>query len=109
MCGRPVDTCPLVVAGRRRHDPVGDLVGTPLVEEVSQRGDRGSTMPSGPDGRRPPSAPRGWLPALLVAAHMLGACVVWVGTLNVLWKLRERAAATPAPRQANVAEPAAPR
>ncbi len=47
------------------------------------------------------------LPALLVAAHMLGACVVWVGTLNVLWKLRERTATAPAPRQATVAEPAA--
>lgn len=46
------------------------------------------------------------LPVLLVGAHMLGACLVWVGTLNVLWSLRERPAhaavpATPQP----VAEP----
>lgn len=36
------------------------------------------------------------LPVLLVAAHMLGACLVWVGTLGVLWSLRERPAARPA-------------
>ncbi len=30
------------------------------------------------------------LPVLLVGAHMLGACLVWVGTLSVLWSLRER-------------------
>ncbi|MFB9357052.1 COX15/CtaA family protein [Actinoplanes nipponensis] len=30
------------------------------------------------------------LPVLLVGAHMLGACLVWVATLNVLWRLRER-------------------
>jgi len=30
------------------------------------------------------------LPVVLVAAHMLGACLVWVATLNVLWSLRER-------------------
>lgn len=30
------------------------------------------------------------LPVLLVGAHMLGACLVWTGTLNVLWSLRER-------------------
>jgi cytochrome c oxidase assembly protein subunit 15 len=30
------------------------------------------------------------LPVLLVGAHMLGACLVWVATLNVLWSLRER-------------------
>jgi heme a synthase len=36
------------------------------------------------------------LPVLLVGAHMLGACLVWVGTLNVLWSLRERPAHAPA-------------
>jgi cytochrome c oxidase assembly protein subunit 15 len=30
------------------------------------------------------------LPVLLVGTHMLGACLVWVGTLSVLWSLRER-------------------
>ncbi|GID95004.1 heme A synthase [Amorphoplanes digitatis] len=37
------------------------------------------------------------LPVLLVGAHMLGACLVWVATLGVLWSLRERPATTPAP------------
>ena len=38
------------------------------------------------------------LPVALVAAHMLGASLVWTGTLAVLWSLRERPpapAATP--------------
>jgi cytochrome c oxidase assembly protein subunit 15 len=30
------------------------------------------------------------LPVLLVAAHMLGSCLVWLATLAVLWSLRER-------------------
>jgi cytochrome c oxidase assembly protein subunit 15 len=30
------------------------------------------------------------LPVILVGAHVLGACLVWVGTLSVLWSLRER-------------------
>ncbi|MEU8607025.1 COX15/CtaA family protein [Actinoplanes sp. NPDC048791] len=30
------------------------------------------------------------LPVILVGAHMLGACLVWVATLSVLWSLRER-------------------
>jgi cytochrome c oxidase assembly protein subunit 15 len=30
------------------------------------------------------------LPVLLVGVHMLGSCLVWVATLNVLWSLRER-------------------
>jgi cytochrome c oxidase assembly protein subunit 15 len=30
------------------------------------------------------------LPVLLVGAHMLGACLVWLGTLSVLWNIRER-------------------
>ncbi|WP_306209281.1 COX15/CtaA family protein [Actinoplanes sp. RD1] len=50
------------------------------------------------------------LPVILVGFHMLGACLVWVGTLNVLWKLRDRPApmsATPAPQQAPAPEPAA--
>ncbi|MFC3384151.1 COX15/CtaA family protein [Couchioplanes azureus] len=38
------------------------------------------------------------LPVVLVAAHMLGACLVWVATLNTLWRLRDRPApATPEP------------
>ena len=40
------------------------------------------------------------LPVILVGAHMLGACLVWVATLNVLWRLRDRPAPvtpTPAP------------
>lgn len=40
------------------------------------------------------------LPPLLVGAHMLGSCLVWVATLAVLWAIRER---QPLP------EPAAPR
>jgi cytochrome c oxidase assembly protein subunit 15 len=32
------------------------------------------------------------LPALLVGAHMAGACVVWLGTLSVLWAVRPRPA-----------------
>ncbi|WP_305786454.1 COX15/CtaA family protein [Symbioplanes lichenis] len=50
------------------------------------------------------------LPVILVGFHMLGACLVWVGTLNVLWKLRDRPAAvetTPAPQQTPAPEPAA--
>ncbi|MEV8507223.1 COX15/CtaA family protein [Actinoplanes sp. NPDC051475] len=35
------------------------------------------------------------LPVALVAAHMLGACLVWVGTLNVLWRLRDRPVRVP--------------
>ena len=46
------------------------------------------------------------LPVLLVGAHMLGACLVWVATLHVLWRLRDRPApVTPTPDAA--AEPAA--
>jgi heme a synthase len=30
------------------------------------------------------------LPALAVALHMLGACLVWLATLSVLWATRER-------------------
>jgi cytochrome c oxidase assembly protein subunit 15 len=39
------------------------------------------------------------LPVLLVAAHMLGACLVWVAALAVIWSLRTRPApaAVPAP------------
>jgi cytochrome c oxidase assembly protein subunit 15 len=50
------------------------------------------------------------LPVLLVGAHMLGACLVWVSTLNVLWSLRERpfeAAPAPSPA-APAAAPATP-
>lgn len=37
------------------------------------------------------------LPALAVALHMLGACLVWLATLSVLWATRERRPATPLP------------
>ena len=37
------------------------------------------------------------LPVLLVAAHMLGAGLVWTATLNMLWRLRERRALTAVP------------
>jgi cytochrome c oxidase assembly protein subunit 15 len=30
------------------------------------------------------------LPVLLVGAHMLGATLVWIGVLTVLWSLRTR-------------------
>ncbi|AIR97737.1 COX15/CtaA family protein [Streptomyces glaucescens] len=36
------------------------------------------------------------LPEVLVGAHMLGSCLVWIGTLRVLLALRERPAAVPA-------------
>jgi heme a synthase len=36
------------------------------------------------------------LPVLLVAIHMLGAALVWVAALNVLWSLRARPATPPA-------------
>ncbi len=37
------------------------------------------------------------LPALLVGAHMLGSCLVWLATLAVLWSTRERRPAEVAP------------
>ncbi|MEV4348136.1 COX15/CtaA family protein [Actinoplanes sp. NPDC049596] len=37
------------------------------------------------------------LPVILVGAHMLGAGLVWTGTLSVWWSLRERPALEPAP------------
>ncbi|MEV8550382.1 COX15/CtaA family protein [Streptomyces glaucescens] len=36
------------------------------------------------------------LPEVLVGAHMLGSCLVWIGTLRVLLALRERPATVPA-------------
>jgi cytochrome c oxidase assembly protein subunit 15 len=30
------------------------------------------------------------LPEILVAVHMLGACLVWIATLGVIWSIRER-------------------
>jgi cytochrome c oxidase assembly protein subunit 15 len=47
------------------------------------------------------------LPALLVAAHMLGSCLVLLATLAVLWSTRERRPVTPAPHPARAPEPAA--
>ncbi|WP_374198084.1 heme A synthase [Micromonospora sp. PLK6-60] len=45
------------------------------------------------------------LPALLVAAHMLGSCLVLLATLGVLWATRERRPATPPAPAAPAAEP----
>ena len=36
------------------------------------------------------------LPVLLVGLHMLGACLVWVATLAVVWSTRMRTSARPA-------------
>jgi cytochrome c oxidase assembly protein subunit 15 len=46
------------------------------------------------------------LPVILVGFHMLGAALVWTGTLAVLWSLRERPAPAPA-APADVARSAA--
>ncbi|WP_433386515.1 COX15/CtaA family protein [Micromonospora sp. KLBMP9576] len=40
------------------------------------------------------------LPAVLVGAHMLGSCLVWLATLAVLWSIRERRPVTPPPARA---------
>ncbi|GIJ27668.1 cytochrome b561 [Micromonospora qiuiae] len=40
------------------------------------------------------------LPVLLVGAHMLGSCLVWLATLSVLWSIRERRPLDTAPRAA---------
>ncbi|MFI6129274.1 heme A synthase [Micromonospora sp. NPDC051141] len=45
------------------------------------------------------------LPALLVAAHMLGSCLVLLATLGVLWATRERLPAAPETPAAPAAEP----
>jgi cytochrome c oxidase assembly protein subunit 15 len=48
------------------------------------------------------------LPVLLVGAHMLGSCLVWVATLNALWALRERPfheAPATAPAESRAAKP----
>jgi heme a synthase len=37
------------------------------------------------------------LPEILVGVHMLGACLVWIAALSVLWSTRERVAPAPAP------------
>ena len=47
------------------------------------------------------------LPVLLVGAHMLGACLVWAGTLSVLWSLRERPHHQPEPANPTPATPPA--
>jgi heme a synthase len=41
------------------------------------------------------------LPAILVGAHMAGACAVWLATLSLVWAVRVRPAAeaTPAPQR----------
>jgi cytochrome c oxidase assembly protein subunit 15 len=41
------------------------------------------------------------LPAVLVGAHMAGACLVWLGTLSVLYATRTRPSSAP-----TAAEPA---
>ncbi|ROP29094.1 COX15/CtaA family protein [Couchioplanes caeruleus] len=46
------------------------------------------------------------LPVILVAAHMLGACLVWVATLNTLWRLRDRPTPAPTSPSTTAAEPA---
>jgi heme a synthase len=50
------------------------------------------------------------LPVILVGVHMLGAGLVWTGTLGVLWSLRERpaVAAAPTPMPSESATPADP-
>ncbi|SCL15551.1 cytochrome c oxidase assembly protein subunit 15 [Micromonospora nigra] len=45
------------------------------------------------------------LPAILVGAHMLGSCLVWLATLAVLWSTRERRPAGPMPTVAPAAAP----
>ncbi|MEU5553319.1 COX15/CtaA family protein [Micromonospora sp. NPDC047793] len=42
------------------------------------------------------------LPVLLVGAHMLGSCLVWLSTLAVLWSTRERRPVDPAPDESAV-------
>ncbi|GAA2276410.1 cytochrome b561 [Streptomyces ruber] len=39
------------------------------------------------------------LPEILVGAHMLGSCLVWIATLMVLLSLRERPETTPVPTE----------
>ncbi|MFE9206927.1 heme A synthase [Micromonospora sp. NPDC007230] len=46
------------------------------------------------------------LPAMLVAAHMLGSCLVLLATLAVLWSTRERRPVAPAPQPTRAPEPA---
>lgn len=46
------------------------------------------------------------LPAVLVAAHMLGSCLVLLATVAMLWSTRERRPAVPAPRPTRIAQPA---
>ncbi|MFI7023406.1 heme A synthase [Micromonospora sp. NPDC049900] len=43
------------------------------------------------------------LPVLLVGAHMLGSCLVWLCTLAVLWSIRERRPVGPAPDERSAA------
>ncbi|MCI4061640.1 COX15/CtaA family protein [Micromonospora sp. R77] len=45
------------------------------------------------------------LPAVLVAAHMLGSCLVLLATLAVLWSTRERGPVAPLARPAETATP----
>ncbi|MEH1013285.1 COX15/CtaA family protein [Micromonospora sp. CPCC 206060] len=48
------------------------------------------------------------LPAILVGAHMVGSCLVWLATLAVLWATREREPeAVPAPAPAEADRPVA--
>ncbi|MEU3457441.1 COX15/CtaA family protein [Micromonospora sp. NPDC006766] len=47
------------------------------------------------------------LPEVLVAAHMLGSCLVLLATLAVLWSTRERRPTAPATSPSRAAEPVA--
>ncbi|MEU2614073.1 COX15/CtaA family protein [Micromonospora sp. NPDC007271] len=47
------------------------------------------------------------LPVVLVAAHMLGSCLVLLATLAMLWSTRERRPIAPASQPGPVAEPVA--
>jgi heme a synthase len=46
------------------------------------------------------------LPAALVAAHMLGSCLVLLAALAVLWSTRQRRPVRPTPDPVPAAEPA---
>jgi cytochrome c oxidase assembly protein subunit 15 len=43
------------------------------------------------------------LPEILVGVHLLGACLVWIAALSVVWSTRERVASAPRDRTVSVA------